>query len=185
MKRQLASVMVVGAFAVLALGSTDGGSSAGDGSAGQVTVAPPPARTSTHFSHGTVNVRSGPGERFRVVRQLTRGDTLSLGEPDARGWAPVLGRDSAFVLTRLGLIRTDRPLEAPSYAEAGVCGEAMHDVHHRMNRPPDEVKRFSQAGLEEVTWWYRENPRDPVPKYQYSFLSGPYDEECRTSTIES
>jgi hypothetical protein len=39
--------------------------------------------------------------------------------------------------------------------------------------------------VEEVTWWFRENPRDAVPRYQYSFLSGPYATECRTSTIEN
>jgi hypothetical protein len=58
----------------------------------------------------------------------------------------------------------------------------MREVHRRTNRAPEEVKRFSEAGVEEVTWWYRENPRDVVPKYQYSFLSGPYDTDCKTST---
>lgn len=183
MKRQLVSAMVVGIFAVLALGSTDGDPSSGDGAGEKVGLAAVPPRTNTHFAHGAINVRSGPGERYRVLRTLAPGDTLSLGEVDARGWAPVLGSDSAFVYTRLGLVRTDRPVEVPSYA--GVCGAEMREVHRRMNRGPDEVKRFSEAGLEEVTWWYRENPRDPVPKVQYSFLSGPYDMDCKTSTIES
>lgn len=183
MKRQLASALAVGVFAVLALGSDGGNYPEPTGWRDSAVVQPP--HTNTHFAHGSIDVRSGPGERFRVVRQLTRGDTLSLGEPDARGWAPVLGADSAFVLTSVGLVRTDRPVEAPSYADAGVCADEMRKVHERMNRAPDEVKHFSQAGLEEVNWWYRETPRDAVPKYQFSFLTGPYDDECRTSTIES
>jgi hypothetical protein len=185
MNRQVVSAVVVGVFAVLAVGSTDGDSSSGDGAAPKSSLAAAAPSTNTHFAHGAVNVRSGPGERFRIVRTLARGDTLSLGEPDARGWAPVRGTDSAYVFTRIGLVRTDRPVEVPDYADEGACAEDMRRVHQRMNRAPDEIKRFSQSGVEEVTWWYREHPRDAVPKYQYSFLSGPYDTDCRTSTIES
>jgi hypothetical protein len=185
MQRQLVSAMVVGIFAVLAAGSTDGGSSSDDGEAAKGNPAAAAPSANTHFAHGTLNVRSGPGERHRVVRTLARGDTLSLGEPDARGWAPILGADSAFVYTRIGLVRTERPVEVPDYADEGVCAEDMRRVHQRMNRAPDEIRRFSQSGVEEVTWWFRENPRDAVPRYQYSFLSGPYATECRTSTIEN
>ena len=96
-----------------------------------------------------------------------------------------MGRDSGYVFTRLGLIRTDAPAVVPGYAEGGPCAEAMQAVHTRMNRAPDEVKSFEQAGLREVTWWYRQQPRDRHPTHQFSFLTGPYTAGCKTSEIES
>ncbi len=176
----------MGVFAVLAMGSTDDGSPPDEGAklASRRPAAPARPRN-THFAHGTMNVRSGPGQGYRVVRTLGRGDTLSLGEPDANGWARVMGADSGYVFTRLGLLRTERPAVVPSYAEGGPCADAMRAVHRRMNRAPDEVKNFREAGLEEVTWWYREHPRDPHPRHQFSFLTGPYTEGCRTSELES
>jgi hypothetical protein len=186
MGRQLASALTVGVFAVLAMGSTDGGSPPDDtAAAADSAAAPAPASTNTHFAHGTLNVRSGPGQGHRVLRKLQRGDTLSLGEPDANGWARVLGADSGYVSTRVGLLRTDRPAEVPAYAEAGECAEAMRAVHTRMNRRPDAVKEFREKELREVTWWYRERPRDLHPRYQFSFLTGPYTDGCRTSELES
>lgn len=178
----------MGVFALLAVGSTDGGSSSSERP--PETLAAPaaaPTATNTHFAYGTLNVRTGPGQGYRVVRQLNRGDTLSLGEPDANGWAKVLGADSGYVSTRVGLIRTEKPVEVPpdAYAYAGACAEAMRTVHARMNRPPDAVKQFSQKGVREVTWWYREEPRDLHPRYQFGFMTGPYTVSCRTSEIEN
>lgn len=184
MNRQVLSVTIVGVFALLALGSTDGGSPSPDAPAAAMdSAAAAPAPSSSHFAHGNLNVRAGPGERFRVVRQLERGDTLSLAEPDARGWARIMGADSGYVLTRLNLVRTERPAAIPDYA--GTCADAMREVHLRMNRAPDEVKRFSEKGVEEVTWWYREHPRDTYPRYQFSFREGPYEAGCGTSRIEN
>jgi hypothetical protein len=185
MGRQLASALIVGVFAVLAMGSTDGGSPPDDAAATADTAAAPPPRQNTHFAHGTLNVRSGPGPGHRVARTLRRGDTLSLGPPDANGWARVLGADSGYVSTRVGLVRTEAPAEVPAYAEGGGCAEAMRAVHTRMNRRPDAVKTFSDRELREVTWWYRERPRDLHPKHQFSFLTGPYTDGCRTSELES
>lgn len=195
MKRQLVSALIVGVFAILAVGSTDGGSSPDSGGAakqdsGAVAAAPvarveAQAPASTHFAHGSVNVRSGPGERYRVLRQLKRGDSLSLGEPDARGWARIQGADSGYVSVRAAPVRTERPAEIPDYSAGDACADEMRAVHARMNRAPDEVKEFEQAGVYEVTWWYREHPRDTYPRYQFSFLQGPYQQECRTSTIEN
>ncbi len=172
-------------FAVLATGSMDG-SQPDDAKqlASEPVVAPVRSRN-THFAYGTLNVRSGPGQRYRVVRTLSRGDTLSLGEPDANGWARVMGADSGYVFTRLSLVRTERPAVVPGYAQGGECAEAMQAVHTRMNRGPDEVKNFEEAGLREVTWWYRETRRDPHPTHQFSFLTGPYTDGCKTSEIES
>lgn len=172
-------------FGVLAVGSTDGDSPSGDAPPVRADSVAAAAHPNSHFAHGTLNVRSGPGPSHGVVRQLRRGDTLSLGEPDANGWARILGADSGYVSTRVGLVRTEPPAEIPDYAEAGPCAEKMREVHARMNRAPDDVKRFSQAGLEEVTWWYKEKPRDVAPRFQFSFLTGPYDSTCRTSSIES
>ncbi len=171
-------------FALLALGSTDGGSPSPDAPAAAVdSTAAAPAPTNSHFAHGNLNVRSGPGERFRIVRRLARGDTLSLAEPDARGWARIMGADSGYVFTRLNLVRTERPASIPAYS--GPCAEAMREVHLRMNRAPDAVKTFSEKGVEELTWWYRENPRDTYPAEQFSFRTGPYEEGCKTSRIEN
>lgn len=175
----------MGVFAALAAGSTDDGSPEPDEPQTAVSAAGTPARTNTHFAHGTMNVRRGPGQNFPVKGSVSRGDTLSLGEPDANGWARILGPDSGYVFTRLGLIRTEPPAEVPAYAEGGECAEAMRVVHARMNRAPDEIKRFEQAELREVTWWYRERPRDRHPRYQFSFLQGPYTDGCRTSEIET
>lgn len=183
MKRQLVSAMIVGAFAVLALGSTDGDSPPADPRAASDSAGA--RHYNSHFAHGTQNVRAGPGERFPIVRKLRRGDTLSLGTPDANGWARILGADSGYVSVRVGLVRTEPPAEVPDYAGAGPCAEAMRAVHTRMNRGPDRVKRFEEAGVEEVTWWYLEYPRDTYPRYQFSFLQGPYDPDCRTSRIEN
>lgn len=175
----------MGVFAVLAMGSTDGSPPAEANKLAGEPAAAPPKRWNTHYAHGTINVRSGPGQRYRVVGSLNRGDTLSLGEPDANGWARIMGTDSGYVFTRLDLVRTQRPTVVPSYAEAGACAEAMEAVHTRMNRRPDEVKTFEEAGLREVTWWYREKRRDRHPKHQFSFLTGPYTDGCKTSEIES
>lgn len=186
MRRQLASVLAVAVFAGLAMGSTDGGSPPADPVASTDTIAaPPPPAPNTHFAHGTLNVRSGPGQGHRVLRKLQRGDTLSLAEPDANGWARVMGADSGYVSTRVGLLRTEAPAEVPAYAAAGECAEAMRAVHTRMNRPPDAIKEFREKELREVTWWYRERPRDLHPKHQFSFLTGPYTEGCRMSELES
>ncbi|HEX6036578.1 SH3 domain-containing protein [Longimicrobium sp.] len=185
MKRQVLSVMAVGVFAVLALGSGDGDSSSADAPAARLadSAAAAPKQPNSHFAYGTLNVRSGPGERYRVVRQLKRGDTLSLAEPDARGWARIVGADSGYVFTRLNLVRTERPAVVPSYS--GECADAMREVHLQMNRAPDTVKEFSEKGLLEVTWWYRENANATYPKYQFSFRTGPYEEGCGTSRIEN
>lgn len=185
MRRQLASALIVGVFAVLAVGSTDGGSPPSDGGAATQALAEAPAAPAgdVHFVYGTLNVRAGPGQGHRVVRKLQRGDSLRLGEPDAAGWARVLGADSGYVSTRVGLLRPERPAEVPSYADAGECAEAMRAVHARMNRRPDAVKTFSEKELEEVTWWYRERSGDLHPRYQFSFLTGPYTDGCRTSEL--
>lgn len=184
MRRQLASALIVGVFAVLAVGSTDGDSSSSERApAKRISRPPAPKATNTHFAHGNINVRTGPGQNHRIARTLDRGDTLSLAEPDEKGWARILGRDSGYVYTRLNLVRTDRPAQVPTYA--GTCAEEMRQVHLRMNRAPDAVKEFSEAGLREVTWWYREKPRDRYPTHQFSFLTGPYTEGCRTSEIEN
>lgn len=165
-RMQLASALVVGVFAALAMGSTDGGSPPDDTARETDTAAAPPPRTpNTHCAYGMLNVRSGPGQRYRALRKLQGGDTLSLGEPDADGWARVLGADSGYVSTRVGLLRTERPAAVPAYAQAGPCAEAMRAVHTRMNRGPDDVKEFREKKLREVTWWYRERPRDLHPSH--------------------
>ena len=186
MRRQLASALIVGVFAVLAVGSTDGDSSSSERESKKVKrVAAVPKPKNTHFAHGDINVRTGPGQNFRIARTLDRGDTLSLGEPDEKGWARILGRDSGYVYTRLNLVRTDRPVRVPDYAAAGPCADEMRRVHLRMNRAPDAVKEFREKGVHELTWWYKEKRRDPHPKHQFSFLTGPYMEGCRVSEIEN
>jgi hypothetical protein len=188
MKRQLVSAMIVGVFAVLALGSTDGDSppaEKGEAEKANLAAGTPAARRYTHFAHGTLNVRSGPGERYRVVRTLARGDSLRLGEPDARGWARLLGADSAYVYARSSALKPERPVRIPSYEDEGPCAEKMQEVHAERNRRPDEIKRFEEAGLTAVTWWYRERPRDTYPKWQITFTRGPYLEGCEVSTVEN
>jgi hypothetical protein len=187
MRRALASALIVGVFAVLAVGSMDGSSSSTDRGPAKARsrAATPKKVRNTHFAHGTLNVRSGPGQNHRVLRKLNRGDTLTLGEPDAAGWARIMGRDSGYVFTRLGLVRTDAPVRVPDYAAAGPCAEEMAQVHQAMNRAPDAVKHFRESGVEELTWWYKERRGDTYPTFQFSFMHGPYTAECQTSRIEN
>jgi hypothetical protein len=44
------------------------------------------------YAHGTMNVRTGAGTSFPVVRTLAPGERVEVGERDATGWAPVYDR---------------------------------------------------------------------------------------------
>lgn len=43
----------------------------------------------TLYTHGRMNIRSGAGTGFAVVRTVSRGERVEVGPGDEKGWAPV------------------------------------------------------------------------------------------------
>jgi hypothetical protein len=105
----------------------------------------PPSHTSTGYSDSSyssavesptllyaqreLNVRSGPGTDYPVVRTLSRGDAVQVGEADDRGWARVGATHSNEYVYRptRALSSTSPPLaepkptrKRPHEADAGV-----------------------------------------------------------------
>jgi hypothetical protein len=65
----------------------------------------------TYYAHGQVNVRSGAGPSYAVVRTLSRGERIEVGEVDASGWAPAYdgGRRIGYVSLRGTRLRAEAP----------------------------------------------------------------------------
>lgn len=75
----------------------------------------PPEPRETFYIHDDLNVRSGAGKDFDKVRTLRRGDRVSLGAKDARGWAPIfdaMGRREGYVYRASDNVRTYAPRAA-------------------------------------------------------------------------
>jgi len=62
------------------------------------------------YAQRELNVRSGPGTDYPVVRTLSRGDAVEVGEADGRGWARVGGATSnEYVYRPSRALRSDPP----------------------------------------------------------------------------
>jgi hypothetical protein len=80
------------------------------------------------WAHGTVNVRSGPGTDFPVVRRVGRGEAIDVGSADDRGWGRVGGSSSGEYVYRASPALRDSPpsmeskakTRKPRAAESGV-----------------------------------------------------------------
>lgn len=64
------------------------------------------------YLHGRMNIRSGPGTSYPVVRTLERGTPLLIGTADARGWAPVLTAGGGYIYRASSLVRSRPPSTA-------------------------------------------------------------------------
>jgi uncharacterized protein YgiM (DUF1202 family) len=76
------------------------------------TPASPPrllssGRPGTFYLHGRMNLRSGPGTEFPILRTLPRGARLQLGE-EASGWAWVEG-EGGYIYRASSLVRSAPP----------------------------------------------------------------------------
>lgn len=91
-------------------------------------VSTPPAATTpseAFYIHGPLNVRSGPGATYPVLRTLSRGDLVYLGPKDARGWAELRtagGSVEGYVYRASDLVRSSMPTarRSPQRAYGGV-----------------------------------------------------------------
>jgi hypothetical protein len=105
-----------------------------------------PQQRETYYAHGQVNVRSGAGPSYAVVRTLARGERIEVGEADASGWAPAYdGSRIGYVYLRGTRLRPEAPgsrrepeperhraRNAPSGATA-ICrdGTYSYSAHRR------------------------------------------------------
>lgn len=75
----------------------------------------PPEPRETFYLHASMNVRTGPGKDFDRVRTLQRGDRVTLGAKDARGWAPLFsgyGQREGYVYRASDNVRSYAPSAA-------------------------------------------------------------------------
>ena len=98
--------------------ASSGGSAPGAGSYGAVPLAvidssyQAPQQRATYYAHGKVNVRSGAGSTYAVVRTLSRGEQIQAGDADARGWAPAYdgsGQRIGYVYLHCPRLRAEAP----------------------------------------------------------------------------
>jgi hypothetical protein len=83
---------------------------AGGSYSSQSTVAGGDESFTTLYAHAPLNVRAGPGTRYRVVRTLARGESIGVGVADGRGWAPVQGSYAGeYVFRDSPSLRSTRP----------------------------------------------------------------------------
>jgi hypothetical protein len=107
------------------------------------------------------------------------------------GVLPVVLGAAIYVLLRSPRLRVFDWLQAVGLGDAVPAARAWarpaaeHLPQWLLYSAPDAVKEFREKGVHELTWWYKEKRRDPHPKHQFSFLTGPYVEGCRTSEIEN
>jgi hypothetical protein len=76
------------------------------------TPPPAPPSSETFYIHGEVNVRSGPGKKFPIVRTLSRGAAVELGPADSNGWAELYtfsGAREGYVYRASPLVRSTPP----------------------------------------------------------------------------
>lgn len=75
----------------------------------------PPEPRETFYIHGDLNVRGGAGKDFAKLRTLRRGDRVTLGAKDARGWAPIydaIGQREGYVYRASDNVRSYAPRAA-------------------------------------------------------------------------
>src|SRR5215212_3706644 len=80
------------------------------------TYAPASESTARLWAHGTLNVRSGPGTDFPVVRTVKRGEAIEVASADDRGWGRVGGSYSGEYVYRASPVLRDSPPSAESAA---------------------------------------------------------------------
>lgn len=78
---------------------------------------PAPQARETFYIHGPLNVRSGAGKSFDVVRTLSRGERVQLGPKDSSGWAPMYdnyGSAIGYVYRASDNVRSYAPTALPA-----------------------------------------------------------------------
>jgi hypothetical protein len=83
------------------------------------------------FLHGNMNVRSGPGTYFPVLRTERRGGVLELGARRTDGWAQVSGggwiyRASPLVRTSPPSTRATRPARRHPAGASAICSDGSY-----------------------------------------------------------
>lgn len=80
-------------------------------------VFPVPAGASFFYIQGEMNIRTGPGTRYEVIRQVGPRTRVLLGPSNASGWAPVFTEDThrlyGYLYRRSELVRPE-PVEPRS-----------------------------------------------------------------------
>lgn len=79
------------------------------------------------YLHGSLNVRSGPGKTFPVVRTLSRGDRIRLGPKGPDGWAELYsmaGIREGHVYRASDLVRSYAPSVRPTNSGSSNGGYA-------------------------------------------------------------
>jgi hypothetical protein len=82
---------------------------------------PAPEPAVSLYAHGTLNVRTGPGKDYPVLRELSRGDLVRVGEKDGRGWARVessYGASAGYVYRASDLLLPSPPVARAPGGEA-------------------------------------------------------------------
>lgn len=123
---RMAALVIFALAAAIILGSYMGRSAYKPSWSGTVSTeparpAPPPQHM--RFVHGPVNIRSGPGTQYAVVRQAQRFEPLWVGVADSTGWTAVYKQRGSpdtmgFVLARLLHMDPKTPAEIEAEKEA-------------------------------------------------------------------
>jgi Protein of unknown function (DUF3761)/Bacterial SH3 domain len=82
------------------------------------TVAPASESTARLWAQGTLNVRSGPGTDFPVVRTVGRGEAIEVGPADDRGWGRVGGSYAGEYVYRASPVLRDSPPSGEATAKS-------------------------------------------------------------------
>jgi len=99
-------------------GSLIGGSGGGSGNPALLSTDTTSTYVSTRnaretlYTHGRMNIRSGGGTEFAVVRTVSRGERVEVGPEDHGGWAPVYerhGEPEGYVYRASRNLRTYAP----------------------------------------------------------------------------
>jgi hypothetical protein len=135
----IGSILVV---AVAACGSfADNGSGGGEGATPAVTrtATPPQERRETLYVHSAVDVHTGAGNAYTLVRTLTRGERIEVGEGDADGWARLYGDRGGiamYVLRASDRLRAYPPASEPKRRHprgaTAICADSTYSYsRHR------------------------------------------------------
>jgi hypothetical protein len=92
------------------------------------TYAPASGSTARLWAHGPVDVRSGPGTDFPVVRRVGRGEAVEVGAADDRGWGRVGGSVSGEYVYRASPVLRDSPPSVESAAKTRKSRVAEPEV---------------------------------------------------------
>jgi hypothetical protein len=108
---------LVGAVLFVAIvGMCDGAGSSSSPTSYALTGADTPAVAPKDelYIHGALNVRSGPGRGYPIVRTLQSGDVVQLGPAESHGWARLYATGAReYVYRASDLVRSYPPSVAP------------------------------------------------------------------------